>query len=87
MRVAGLAGPQVDGRAGLGPAGRAVVGRAVVVDLGPPVVRGDHPRGGAPLLQRVRRLHALLDLLARRAVGLHQALACRTRTRGVRFIQ
>lgn len=73
MRVAGLAGPQVDGRAGfrlavLGPRRRAATAAAVVVvvvvDLGPSCVCGDDPCGGPPLLQGVRGLDALLDLLA-----------------------
>lgn len=55
-------------------------GRAVVVDLGPPGVRGDDPGGGPPLLQRVRRLHPLLDLVGRPqgAVGPYHALPCKT---------
>ena len=70
MRVAGLAGqappPQVDSRAGLGPVLTVAltVGGAVVVDLRPPGVCGDDPRGGPPLLQRIRCFDALLNLIA-----------------------
>lgn len=69
LRVAGLAGQaataaQVDGRSGLGPVLAVGAGGAVVVDLGAPGVCGDDPGGGSPLLQGVRRLDALLDLLA-----------------------
>lgn len=82
MRVAGLVGQtppvQVDGRTGLGPALTVTLSaaRPVVVDLGSPGVRGDDPRGGAPLLQGVRRFDALLDLLSRRrgAVRLNETL-------------
>lgn len=67
MRVAGPAAPpQADGRTGLGPAlavSRAA-GRPVVVDLGAPGVRGDDPRGRPPLLQGIRSLDALPDLVA-----------------------
>lgn len=83
MRVAGLAGPpQVDCRTGLGPVLTVAlaVGGAVVVDLGPPAVRGDDPGGGPPLLQGVGRLDALLDLLSRRhgSVRLREALLWKT---------
>lgn len=67
LRVAAPA-LQIDGRAGLGsvlivsPGGPVVV---VVVDFGPPGVRGDDPHGGSPLLQGVRRFHPLLDFIRR----------------------
>lgn len=82
MRVAGLAGqaapPQVDGRTGLGPvlAVSLTAGGAVVVDLRPPAVCGDHPSAGSPLLQGIRRFDALLYLLSRpqSSVRLNQAV-------------
>lgn len=67
MRVAGLAAPpQEDGRAGLGPvlAVALALGGPVVVDLRPPGVRGDDPRGRPPLLQGIRGFDALLDLVS-----------------------
>lgn len=92
--VAGLAGrppaPQVDSRAGFGPvltvsltAGRPVV----VVDLRPPSVCGDDPRGGPPLLQRIRSFDALLDLFSgppQGSIWRHQALPWKTGRRPVR---
>lgn len=87
MRVAGLAGQappmQVDGRTGLGPVLTVTLtaGGAVVVDLRPPGVCGDDPRGGPPLLQGIRSFDALLDLLSGPAQGsiwLNQALPCNT---------
>lgn len=83
MRVAWLAGQaapsQEDGRAGLGSVLTVTLATrgAVVVDLRPPAVCGDDPCGGSPLLQGVRRLDPLLDLLSRAegTVWLHQALA------------
>lgn len=76
MRVARLAAPsQEDSRAGLGSVLTVTLaaGGAVVVDLRPPAVRRDDPRGGSPLLQGVRRFDSLLDFLSRAegSVWLH----------------
>lgn len=67
-RLAGQAAPsQEDGGAGLGSVLTVTLaaGGAVVVDLRPPAVRGDDPRGGSPLLQGVRRFDSLFDFLSR----------------------
>lgn len=73
MRVAGLASQaapmQVDSRAGLRLVLAMSPGRAVVVDLWPPGVCGDDPRGGSPLLQGVWGFDTLLDLFSRDPQG------------------
>lgn len=83
MRVTGLAGqaasPQEDGRTGLGPvlAVTLTLGGPVVVDLWPPGVCGNDPRGRPPLLEGIRRFDALLDLISRPqgSIWLHQTVA------------
>lgn len=68
LRVAGLAGQapstEIHSWSGLGPVVTVTVGRAIVVDLWPPGVRGDHPRGGPPLLQGIWSFYSLLDLFS-----------------------